>query len=191
MTSATLRPATPADASALADLVVIASEGLCLGPWAAMAAPGETPVEVGRKRAARDEGAFSWRHATVAEIEGRVAAALLGYPLPETPEPIGPDLPPEFVPLQQLENEARGTWYVNVLATVPEHRGRGLGTRLLAPGRPPRPRHRRDGPEPHRGLRQPRRAPSLPPAGLRARAARPAADAAHRGSDWLLLARAA
>jgi ribosomal protein S18 acetylase RimI-like enzyme len=37
-----------------------------------------------------------------------------------------------FVPLQELENLAPGTWYVNVLAAYPEHRGRGRGTALLA-----------------------------------------------------------
>jgi ribosomal protein S18 acetylase RimI-like enzyme len=30
-----------------------------------------------------------------------------------------------------LENLAPATWYVNVLAVLPEFRGRGLGTRLL------------------------------------------------------------
>jgi ribosomal protein S18 acetylase RimI-like enzyme len=37
-----------------------------------------------------------------------------------------------FVPLQELENLAPGTWYVNVLAAYPEQRGKGHGTRLLA-----------------------------------------------------------
>ena len=37
-----------------------------------------------------------------------------------------------FVPLQELENLAPGTWYVNVLAAYPEHRGRGYGGALLA-----------------------------------------------------------
>ena len=31
-----------------------------------------------------------------------------------------------FVPLQELENLAPGTWYVNVLAAYPEHRGQRL-----------------------------------------------------------------
>jgi ribosomal protein S18 acetylase RimI-like enzyme len=56
---------------------------------------------------------------------------LLGYLLPERPEPISPDLPAMFVSLQELENLAPGTWYVNVLALYPQFRGRGLGTRLL------------------------------------------------------------
>ena len=37
-----------------------------------------------------------------------------------------------FVPLQELENLAPGTWYVNVLAAYPEHRGKGCGAALLA-----------------------------------------------------------
>jgi GNAT superfamily N-acetyltransferase len=40
-------------------------------------------------------------------------------------------MPILFVPLQELENLAPSTWYVNVLAVLPEYRGRGLGTRLL------------------------------------------------------------
>ena len=40
-------------------------------------------------------------------------------------------MPPIFVPLQELENLAPATWYVNVLAVQPRFRGKGLGTRLL------------------------------------------------------------
>lgn len=36
-----------------------------------------------------------------------------------------------FVPLQQLEDLVPGTWYVNVLATYPDYRGKGYGTELL------------------------------------------------------------
>jgi ribosomal protein S18 acetylase RimI-like enzyme len=37
-----------------------------------------------------------------------------------------------FVPLQELENLAPSTWYINVLAVGPQFRGQGLGTKLLA-----------------------------------------------------------
>ena len=40
-------------------------------------------------------------------------------------------LPAVFRPLQALENRALGTQYVNVLATYPEFRRRGVATRLL------------------------------------------------------------
>jgi ribosomal protein S18 acetylase RimI-like enzyme len=40
-------------------------------------------------------------------------------------------MPPMFVPLQQLENLVPGTWYVNVLASYPQHRNLGFGVALL------------------------------------------------------------
>jgi ribosomal protein S18 acetylase RimI-like enzyme len=132
-TTIALRPAMPDDADALAELVNFAGDGLPLHLWGRMANPGESAWTVGRNRARRDEGAFSWRNAVVAEIGNRVAACVIGYPLTDEPEPI--DLaatPPMFVPLQELENRAAGSWYVNVLAAYPEFRGLGIGTKLLA-----------------------------------------------------------
>ncbi len=128
-----LRRATREDAGALARLVNMAGEGLPYYLWSRMARAGETPWEVGERRARRESGSFSYRNAVVAETAGQVAACLIGYPLPEKPVPIDRDtIPAMFVPMQELENLAPGTWYVNVLAARPENRGRGLGTRLLA-----------------------------------------------------------
>ncbi len=126
------RRATPDDAHALAELINFAGEGLPSYLWQQMAEPGESVWDVGRRRARREERGFSYRNAVVLERDGQVAACLIGYPLPERPEPIDYDrMPAMFVPLQELENLAPGTWYVNVLATYPEHRGSGYGTRLL------------------------------------------------------------
>jgi ribosomal protein S18 acetylase RimI-like enzyme len=126
------RRATPADAPALADLVHFASEGLALHIWTKAAGPSGDPWDVGRERARRQTGSFSYRNAVVAESGGRVAAALIGYPLPDRPEPIPDTMPAMFVPLQELENLAPGTWYVNVLAAYPQDRGKGHGAALLA-----------------------------------------------------------
>ena len=54
------------------------------------------------------------------------AGALIGYGITEAPEPVPADTPPMFRPLQELENLAPGTWYVNVLAVLPAFRNRGL-----------------------------------------------------------------
>jgi len=62
----------------------------------------------------------------------KAAGCLIGYETPDQPKPIGADMPAMFVPMQELENLAPGTWYVNVLAVAPRFRGHGLGTRLLA-----------------------------------------------------------
>jgi ribosomal protein S18 acetylase RimI-like enzyme len=126
------RQATPEDARALAELVDMASEHMPSCVWARMAEPGEDAWDVGCRRARREAGSFSYRNAIVAEVEGQVAGCLIGYPLPAEAESFGPHrMPPMFVPLQELEDLASGTWYVNVLATYPRYRGQGYGTRFL------------------------------------------------------------
>jgi ribosomal protein S18 acetylase RimI-like enzyme len=127
------RSATPDDAHAIAELGNMAGEGLPLYLWSKIAEPGEDGWSVGRQRARRETGSFSYRNAIVAEEDGAVAACLIGYREPDAPEPIDYDtMPAIFVPLQELENLAPATWYVNVLATYPEHRGKGYGRQLLA-----------------------------------------------------------
>lgn len=133
MLNAELRPARKSDAAALAILVDIAGEGMPSYMWSRMREPGQSAFEVGRARASREEGAFSWRNAQVAEIDGEVAACLVDYRL-DDPYDTGDlsKLPDLVRPLIALEAKAPGSWYVNVLATFPEFRGRGIGARLLA-----------------------------------------------------------
>ncbi len=127
------RPATPDDAAALAELVNFAGEGMPLYLWTGMAGPDESPWAIGRQRALRDSGGFSYRNAVVRDDGNGVIAALIGYPLADEPEPVDyTDMPPMFVPLQQLEDLAPATWYVNVLAAYPGHRGKGYGAGLLS-----------------------------------------------------------
>lgn len=109
----------------------MAGEGLPTYLWAKMAEAGETIWDVGERRAQREEGSFSYRNAMIVEAGGAAAGTLIGYALPGEAVEIGPDFPPMFAPLQELENLAPGSWYVNVLATYPRHRGQGLGSRLL------------------------------------------------------------
>ena len=120
------------DAPILAELVNYAGDGLPLYLWGKMAAPGETAWDAGRRRAAREEGSFSYRNAVIIEQDGQCAGCLIGYEIPDDPVPIADEMPAMFVPLQQLENLAPGTWYVNVLAVRPPFRGQGLGTKLLS-----------------------------------------------------------
>ena len=127
------RPAVLDDAAALAELVNIAGEGLPLYVWSQMAGAQASAWDVGRDRARRETGGFSYRNAVVREERGRVVACLIGYPLKDDPAPGDyTDMPPMFVPLQQLEDQVPGSWYVNVLASYPEQRGNGYGSALLA-----------------------------------------------------------
>jgi ribosomal protein S18 acetylase RimI-like enzyme len=128
----TIRDAGKRDCGALAELIDIAGEGLAGYVWQQIAGPGEDPREIGRQRAARETGSFSYRNSVVAEVDGQIAGALLGYPIAIEPEPIDTaGTPPMFVPLQELENLAAGTWYVNAIATFPGARGQGVGSKLM------------------------------------------------------------
>lgn len=117
----------------MAELVNVAGEGLPLYLWAKFAESGESPWDIGQQRAKRESGGFSYRNAILREDRRAIVSALIGYPLPDEPVSINYDeMPAMFVPLQELEDLAPGTWYVNVLATYPEHRGKGYGAGLLS-----------------------------------------------------------
>lgn len=129
-----IRRATPDDALPLAELINQAGEGIPLWLWSQAAQEGQTPLDVGMERARREEGGFSYRNASVMEVDGNVAGMVLGYrqsdEMDETEECEGA---PEFLkPLIVLECRAPGTFYVNALATYPEHRSKGFGSRLMA-----------------------------------------------------------
>lgn len=126
-----IRPATPEDAALIVDLIRFAGDGIPELVWAGMAVPGQDPLELGRTRARRDEGSFSYRNARIAEIDGQPAGGWLGYRLPDPPPEIGPDFPPALRPLQELENLAPGAFYLNVLAVYPAWRNQGLGAAML------------------------------------------------------------
>ncbi len=126
------RAAAPGDAELLARGVNYAGEGLPLYLWGKLAGAGESAWDVGIARAQREDGAFSYRNAVIIEHEGAAAGCLIGYSIGPTPEPIPDDMPPVFRPMQELENEALDTWYINVLAVTPERRGLSLGSKLLA-----------------------------------------------------------
>jgi ribosomal protein S18 acetylase RimI-like enzyme len=126
-----IRAARLSDATHLAALVDIAGEGLPAVLWQQRAAPAQSPFEIGRARAMREEGGFSYRNAHVIEDDGEVAGVLVGYPLDEDDDADLSDVPELVRGLIDLERQVAGFWYVNILAVYPEHRGRGLGSGLL------------------------------------------------------------
>lgn len=128
-----IRDATREDAAALAYLIDLAGEGIPRYLWSQMCEAGEDVLLFGATRAAREEGAFSYRNARILTLDGEVAGMLLGYPLPD-PVDLSDleDAPLVVRPLLELEALAPGTWYINAIATYERFRGQGVASRLLA-----------------------------------------------------------
>lgn len=126
-----IREAKASDAAHLVRFINMAADDLPLHFWKASVGAGGDAIAYGQERAARETGNFSYRNAWLAEDHGAVAACLLGYPA-EEPSTIDPSMPAILIPLLELESLAPGSWYLNVLATYDAHRGKGLGSALLA-----------------------------------------------------------
>jgi ribosomal protein S18 acetylase RimI-like enzyme len=133
---AQIRPARKADAAALAVLIDMAGEGMASWVWSDMASGHQTAFEVGRMRAGRGEGTFSYRNAFVLserhDDAEEIAGMVLGYRL-DDPYDL-PDLsgmPAPFRPLVELEAKVPGAWYLNAIAVFAEFRGKRYGARLI------------------------------------------------------------
>ena len=84
----------------------------------------------GIAHARRDRGGFTWRNAVIAEWQGAAAGMLMCWPLALEPRALD-GLPPVVVPIQRLENLARGRLLVNAVAVDPAYRRMGIGWMLL------------------------------------------------------------
>ena len=115
----------------MAELVNSAGDGLPLYLWAKSARPGQSPWDVGRERARHGVGGFAYSNTVIRETDGKTAACLIGYPLGDEPESLGEEVSAMLLPLLELEKLVPRSWYVNVLATYPEYRGKGFATELL------------------------------------------------------------
>jgi len=111
----------------------MAGEGIPAYFWAQSKAAGEEIVDVGARKAASESGNFSYRNVQIALLDGKVAGMLLAYRLSDAEA--ADDLPdvPDFIrPLLELERCVPGSFYINMLATYPQYRGRGVGRGLMA-----------------------------------------------------------
>ena len=129
----TFRPATRADAGALAVLIDIAGNGLANQVWLEQAGPGHSALEVGRHAVRLDEGVDSYHNTTVAMMGTEIAACLIGG-LPEKLYDLFriEEKAKLFRPIARLAAQAAGTWYIDVIASFAEFRGNGQGSKLLA-----------------------------------------------------------
>lgn len=127
-----IQNALKAHAGDLAYLINLAGEGIPEYLWQRMAESGEAPLEVGARRAARDEGNFSYLNARICVEHGALLGMSLCYRLPNCCEASEVSDYPDIVqPLVQLEARVPGSFYINAIATYEAHRGKGVGRSLM------------------------------------------------------------
>jgi len=126
------RQASKADCRAIAELALMAGEGIPAYFWEQAKEPGQRTVDYGAQKAASETGNFSYRNVYVAEIRNSVAGMILAYRLPDVQEAESLEEYPDFIrPLIELEHRVPGSFYINMLAVYPRYRNKGVGSALM------------------------------------------------------------
>lgn len=126
----TLRPAVREDAPAIAALYRISSGGVADYIWQKLAEPGESPLEVGIRRYARQGTAFSYENCLIADNRGTQVGMINAFAIHEPTDPAAnAEEDPVLRPYAELE--VPGSLYISGVALLPAYRGRGIGTRMI------------------------------------------------------------
>ena len=126
-----IRQANASDAECLAKLINLAGEGIPNWLWTRACTEGQTPLEIGTRRAKRKTGGFSYTNALVAEPHGNPIGMVLSYAITKAPSENPDDLPAPIAPFVALEKLSVNTWFINALAVFAEGQNQGVGSQLL------------------------------------------------------------
>jgi ribosomal protein S18 acetylase RimI-like enzyme len=125
------RPASPADAYALAELSILGGDGMYEFLLEEMA-PREMLAGLMARTMKQDAGGFSWRHCLVADHQG-VVGMINAFPAAWLREEERDILPQDRVQILDPIDQAQDweSFLVNALAVRASLRRQGLGTRLM------------------------------------------------------------
>jgi GNAT superfamily N-acetyltransferase len=130
----TFRQATREDCTRIARLFMIASDGLAEYIWSRIEAPDLSLLEIGERRYAREDTAFSYQNCLVAEKDDTVIGMVHSFSMQKpAADGCSGEVDPVLAPYTELEDY--GSLYVSAVAVFHEHRGLGIGTRLLEEAR--------------------------------------------------------
>jgi ribosomal protein S18 acetylase RimI-like enzyme len=121
------RPANKEECRTIASLYRIASDGVADYIWSKLAKDGQDILDVGKDRYAREDSVFSYRNTTMVERDDEVLGMLVAYPMTIDPNYVEED--PVLAPYADLEEP--GSHYICAMAVFADHRGHGVGKRLL------------------------------------------------------------
>ena len=136
-----LRAAQKNEARTLAELFRMSAGGVADYIWQGLAAPGETLLDVGARRFAREDNGLSYRNCVVAEYDGKVVGMMLAYPIAAEHDQAEeePQADPVLRPYTELE--IPDSLYLACYAVLPDYRRQGVGSQLLETLRETAPWH--------------------------------------------------
>jgi ribosomal protein S18 acetylase RimI-like enzyme len=106
----------------------ISSDGAADYIWTQLAEPGEHIVDVGERRYARENTAFSYQNCVVAEVDGSIEGMLVTFAIevPDNPEKEADPVLASYSKLEEYDS-----WYICVVALFESFRGKGLGSQFM------------------------------------------------------------
>ena len=127
------RIGTADDATTLALIMDAAGRRLPSYFWSQYAADGQSFFEFGREKIRSDtEGKSYYKNWHVAEKNSNFVGAFFGFIVDNPyPEIDYEDEPEWWIPFKELEMLASGTWLLQVISILPEHRGKNYAKDLL------------------------------------------------------------
>ena len=125
------RPADPSDSRIIAELFRHSSGGVADYIWRQLAEPGESLLDVGERRYAREDTPFSYQNCIMAVRQGNIVGMMHAFLMEASedqpdPEPADPVLQPF------AELEVPNSLYISSMSVFPAFRCCGVGSELLA-----------------------------------------------------------
>jgi len=131
-TNVKIRPAVQADAPSIARLFHISSDGVADYVWDGHKDeyPGLDGLEIGAKRYARKDKAYSYQNCLMADVGGEVAAMVHSFPMKVSDVPLRDDFDPVMRPYAELKEN--GSLYISGIAVFDGFRNQGIGSKVLS-----------------------------------------------------------
>ena len=123
-----IRQAEKDDSADIARLFLISSDGLAEYIWSKVVEPGETVVEAGTRRYAREGMAFSYKNCLIAELGGAIGGMAHCFAMEEDPD-AEPEDDSVLKPYSELEDY--GSLYLSGVAVFEQYRNAGIGKALM------------------------------------------------------------
>ena len=127
------RNATEDDCTELALIRDIAGRRMPSYLWSQETGQGQSYFEYGREKIRTDANSNSYfKNWLVAEFQDKFVGAFFGFSVEDPYPEIDLEAVPEcFRPCIELEKISSGCWLLQVIAILPQHRGKGLARQLL------------------------------------------------------------